>query len=761
MKSKHVSFLGLVVAAVLMAQTGVWAQTPPSDTAAPAAGDKAPAGDKADAGDKAARVPALMPASREDAAPAPAVTEDSAAAETPEQPTAESKDKESKDESASREAPTDFVAPTLDGGAGLFRVWSAYPGRTFDIRVGIHFEYFRQKRFIVDNWSNCGSACPNEVNTRVQGAVTLGFTPWKYMEVFAALYSSSNRNERHHQPLGPGELNPNETPLQMALGDTLIGVMGAYPVTPYLSLGLKFGVKFLTSQGDTKPDFGATNLDVAALLSTDFRKIHSKVPLTAHLNVGFVYDRSNDLVDADIYKDPDASSEYHHYYLVQQFALGLNRSRVHIGLGFNVTLPYLASVLKDSAWLRYFPEVIAEVGMDVGVGSPDSDIKEWGEFDDGKSHNVDGRVATRLSTGLRFKPVDGLLLDVGVDVALSQYGFAVGPALPPWNLFFQAGYAFAPGGHAAPKTIVKVKEITKYIVRKPKVTKGTVHGMVKDAKTSAPLAQAIVTFVGKGVSDVATAEDGSFTSFAFEAGKVTIEVRRAGYKPASAEAVVKAGESVNLEVALEPEPPKVGKVLGTLAANDGKSLAGSVEFTGPETKKVDVSDGAFQVELKPGTYKVKATAAKHFTRVAQVVVEAGQKALLELKLTPRPKRMLVVVTRRKLRIRKKVHFATGKAELTEDGRQLLDQVAAVLNEHPEIALVRIEGHTDNRGSKSFNMRLSQNRADSVRDYLISQGVDADRLIAKGYGPTRPLVPNFSRRNRRRNRRVEFRILKRK
>ncbi len=759
MKSKRVVVLGLMVTvAAWCVGNRAAAQTRP---AAPGGGQEAgkqPGADKP-AGDKAAAVtrPASRLASVDEESPAA----ESAAKESVEQPAASVKEKVSAGESAARQDPTDFVAPTLNGGSGLFRVWSAYPGRTFDIRVGLHFEYFRQKSFIVDNWSNCGTACPNEVDQRVQGAVTVGFTPWKYLEVFAALYSSSNRNDRHHQPLDAGELNPNETPLQMALGDTLFGVKGAYPVTKYLSLGLQLGVKFLTSHGDTKPDFGATNLDVEALLSTDFRKIHPKVPLTAHLNVGFVYDRSSTLVDADIYKDPNASSEYHHYFLVQQFALGLNRSRVHLGLGLNTTIPYLASVLKDSAWLRYFPEVITEVGMDIGVGSADSDIEQWGEFNDGKSHNVDGRLATTLTAGLRFKPVDGLLVDLGVDVALSQLGFAMGPAQPPWNFFVQAGYAFAPGGHAVTKTIVKVKEITKYIVRKPKPTKGTVRGVVKDAKTSAPIAQAIVTFVGKGVSDVATSEDGSYMSFPFDAGKVTIEVRKAGYKPASIEVNVEAGGTVTGDVTLEPEPPKVGKVLGTLASNDGKSLSGTVEFTGPETKKLDVTDGAFQVELKPGTYKVQGHAAKYFTRVSQLVVEAGQKALLELKLTPRPRRMLVVITRHKLRIRKKVHFATGKADLTEDGKQLLDQVAAVLNEHPEIRLVRIEGHTDNRGSRSFNMRLSQNRANAVRDYLISQGVDADRLIAKGYGPTRPLVPNFSRRNRRRNRRVEFRILKRK
>ncbi len=657
--------------------------------------------------------------------------------------------------------PTDFAVPTLDGGAGLFRTWTTDVGRTFDLRVGIHFEYFTWEQFIVDNWEGCGDQCPNERNTRVRGAVTVGFTPWKYLEVFAALYSSSNRNERHHQPLGPGELNPNETPLQMALGDTLLGIKGSYPVTPYLGLGLVGAVKFLTSYGETSPDFGATNLQVAALLSADFRKLHRLVPLTAHLNVGFLYDRSSDLLDNARFKDPNASSEYHHYFLVQQFALGLNRSRVRIGLGMNVPLPYLASVLPKAGYLRYFPEVITEVTMDVGVGDPDSDIEKWPELQTG-DYNIDGRLAANLSVGFRFKPIDGLVLDIGVDAALSHFGFAIGPASPPWNLFLQAAYAFAPGARAAkPKTIVKLKEVVRYIERKPKPTTGTIQGVVKDAKTGQPVAQAIVTFVGQGVSDVATSEDGRFQSFPLKPGKVTLEVHKQGYEPSSVEVEVQVGKKAQADILLKPEAPKVGEVLGTLLSSGGDSLAGTVTFEGPEKKEIQVTDGAFKVTLKPGSYVVKAKAPKHFLRVAQVAVEAGKKVLLELKLTKRPRRMLVVITRRKLRIRKKVHFATGKAEIRPDSKQLLDQVAAVLNEHPEILLVRIEGHTDNRGGYRYNMRLSQKRAEAVRDYLISQGVDPSRLVAKGYGPTRPLVPNISARNRRRNRRVEFRILKRK
>ncbi len=665
----------------------------------------------------------------------------------------------------SRPDPTGFTVSTLGGGAGLFNVHTADVGRFLDLRFGIHFGYFRHNHFIVDNWAGCGTMCPNETNTRTQGAVTVGFTPYKYLEVFAALYSSANRNDRNHQPLGPGERNPNETPLQMALGDFLLGLKGAFPVTSngMLSLGALAGVKFLSSQGQLKPDFGATNLMFAGLMSADFRKVHRFLPLRAHLNVGYIHDRSMELVDNDIYKDPAASSEYHHYYLVQQFALGMNTSRARIALGLDVPIPYLASVLEDAKYLRWFPEVIFELGMDVAVGSPDEDIQQWAEFGGGQDYNIEGRLASKLSMGLRFKPVAGLHVDVGVDVAMTHFGFAMGPAQPPWNLFFQAGYTVDTRGA---REVVRVKEVEKrvieYMTKEPEPTEGRIRGTVTDSKTKAPVAAAILTFVGQAVSDIATAEDGSYMSFDFKEGTVRLEVRKEGYEPWTGEVEVKAGEVAVMDIELVQEEPKVGTIIGSVVSSlKNRPVAATIKVEGPEKKTVEAaSDGTFQMDVKPGDYRFEAVGDEHFNAQGNVRVAAGQKELLEVTMTHKPRKLLVVVTKKAIQIRRRVHFATGKAEIRPDSTQLLDQVAGVIMENPEIKKLRVEGHTDDRGAASFNLKLSQARAEAVRDYLVEKGVDPERIEAVGYGQTRPLVPNFSARNRRRNRRVEFRILER-
>ncbi|MEU4385188.1 OmpA family protein [Promicromonospora sp. NPDC023805] len=101
-----------------------------------------------------------------------------------------------------------------------------------------------------------------------------------------------------------------------------------------------------------------------------------------------------------------------------------------------------------------------------------------------------------------------------------------------------------------------------------------------------------------------------------------------------------------------------------------------------------------------------------------------------------------------------ITFVTDSAELTEDGRRVVRNAAEVLEEHPEVE-VRIEGHTDSLGTRVHNWRLSERRAQEVLDRLVGLGVDEDRLTAKGYGESDPLVVPKTFADLEKNRRVEF------
>ena len=71
----------------------------------------------------------------------------------------------------------------------------------------------------------------------------------------------------------------------------------------------------------------------------------------------------------------------------------------------------------------------------------------------------------------------------------------------------------------------------------------------------------------------------------------------------------------------------------------------------------------------------------------------------------------------------------------------------------------MSAHTDSKGADDYNLRLSDNRAKSVMDYILSKGIDPKRIVSKGYGETKPVAPNDTDENRQLNRRVEFTILK--
>jgi lipid-binding SYLF domain-containing protein len=101
-----------------------------------------------------------------------------------------------------------------------------------------------------------------------------------------------------------------------------------------------------------------------------------------------------------------------------------------------------------------------------------------------------------------------------------------------------------------------------------------------------------------------------------------------------------------------------------------------------------------------------------------------------------------------------VHFKTGSAELTPDSEPALHEALATLKEHPDWK-IRVEGFTDNQGSKEANLKLSSQRAEAVVNWLVEHGIDRSRLSAKGYGDARPVASNSTPEGRAKNRRVEL------
>ncbi|PMR70786.1 OmpA family protein [Halomonas heilongjiangensis] len=134
-------------------------------------------------------------------------------------------------------------------------------------------------------------------------------------------------------------------------------------------------------------------------------------------------------------------------------------------------------------------------------------------------------------------------------------------------------------------------------------------------------------------------------------------------------------------------------------------------------------------------------------RTPEPVAEPAPEPMPEPAPAPEPEFEPVVLS-------SEVNFEFDRAELRPQAEMTLDEVAHRLRENPNLR-VRIEGHTDSVGSAEYNQGLSQRRAESVRNYLMSQGIAGDRMTATGYGEERPVATNDTDEGRALNRRVEI------
>lgn len=121
--------------------------------------------------------------------------------------------------------------------------------------------------------------------------------------------------------------------------------------------------------------------------------------------------------------------------------------------------------------------------------------------------------------------------------------------------------------------------------------------------------------------------------------------------------------------------------------------------------------------------------------------------------------ILVIVTERGLKMRiSNIEFAFNSATIKGNGRRILDRVAIILKKYRRYDVI-VEGHTDDVGQEEYNLKLSERRAVAVKEYLVKKGIDESRFSTVGMGETVPLYPNDNAEHRRRNRRVEFLLIK--
>lgn len=247
--------------------------------------------------------------------------------------------------------------------------------------------------------------------------------------------------------------------------------------------------------------------------------------------------------------------------------------------------------------------------------------------------------------------------------------------------------------------------------------------------------------------------DRSGVEIALKGGDYTVTVAAEGYEELAPQAL-KLPDAERHAVTYTLKrliPPSSIKVVVT--DGDGKPIPSAKWGVRGERETFPSGEAA---DRKAGKYTVRAEAEGYRPKTEEIELDEGENEIVELKLLPAK----VELTREKIDIKDSVYFETAKAVIKVESFELLNEVAQIIMDHPELTKIRIEGHTDARGNANYNLELSKKRAASVRDYLIGRGVAPERLESEGFGKTRPLVQGNNEAAWSKNRRVDFFVVSR-
>ncbi len=326
------------------------------------------------------------------------------------------------------------------------------------------------------------------------------------------------------------------------------------------------------------------------------------------------------------------------------------------------------------------------------------------------------------------------------------------PGYPPAELRFQI-----PPLKQIPDSILQNGIHRDLVLRK--VQRLKVYGYVTDATKKIPLSQATVTLLsqdGMVLKEVSTNEKGYYETEVPLGTNHRIQAAYTGYEPAwQVFSLTRDHYPQGLRIDLSLQASVSRTCIEGLVQNQtsrqpiAKATLTLIHAeTGQRRPLTSSSNGSYKGCLPPGKYYIEIIHRGYFPyRDSLIIPEAGLKQ--NLLLTP-------VETDKSIVLRN-IYFDYDKATLRPESIEELERIVRFLQENLTLK-VEISGHTDSDGSDIYNLRLSQARAQAVVDYLVSRGISPNRLIAKGYGESRPVAPNDTPENKQKNRRTELKIL---
>jgi outer membrane protein OmpA-like peptidoglycan-associated protein len=656
-------------------------------------------------------------------------------------------------------------ASTLTGGVGLMHTQHAEGGAPGQFSVAFTTEYFSAGFLCTNDFPCPDKSAPNDPTRRVRtdtndhigGHLTLSMQVLKWLEPYLSTSAYANSNDA------------NRPSLLQVLGDSVLGAKahGALDKRGIFNLGGAFELWLVNGTGSVGLDGAGTGAKFRALATADLRHTAKSTPLRFSINTTYVLDNTGEVV-ADTEKARGTSITR-----IERFGLGINRvDHFDIHLGAEV----FAAREKVRPFLEY--AISVPVNRQNYLCRPNNPSAD-------NCLATDAIAPSSLTLGGRFFPWKrGFNLAVALDVGVTGVGEFIEEVrpTPPWMLYIGAGWGF--------DTVDRPPVYRERVVEKPVAAAPAgrkIRGWVHEEGKTDPVPNAIVTWANHPeLTGLVTGSDGRFTTQDLPEGPYVFAIKADGYhegqcqttivRPAAPPPPANAAARPGAPAAPPPPPvsggdvqldcplqalPRVGTIVGKVKdLESGTGVASAfVKILDAQNKELTGTTDAmgnvrFQ-DVPPGSATVQTNVEGYLASTEKIDVKPRQDNVVEIALTKRPKKANVTIGKKELVIKQQIQFALDSAVILPESTGLLTEIADVLIQNPRIHQVEVQGHTDNTGTPEHNMTLSNDRASSVVAWLTSHGVAADRLTAKGYGQTKPLVPNVTARNRARNRRVQF------
>lgn len=598
--------------------------------------------------------------------------------------------------------------PSLYGQTGLLRSISARTGKNGYFDLGLHGRWFYFEDFIrpdvVDDDAFFG------------GQMSFGVTAFDFVELAVATQFATNAN------------NSSLPKTLFTTGDLLPSAKVGYAFLPF-AVGLDMRLAIPTAQDQVGLDARNFAVTTTGLFTYDLYDAPAGegLPLRAHANLAYTYQNARFSGDVDQYLIPGVEGA-----LLALTTQSWFYDQLTFAVGVEAPLPYVTP----------FIELWSQTALGVGAGQGPG----------GRDYGL-GDAVFIVTPGVRGTVGRGLSFDLALDVGLGGTGGGFAPELdqvvvgqpfnPIWAVQFGLSYTFSP---FVAETQVEVREKSK--------PQGFVEGCV--TSQGGIVHDAVVEYAGMAGPRILVDDKGCFRSPPVDVGVLTIRVTHPDHKPTEASVEVRADETARVDVSMAASP-RVGHFKGTVTNEDDEAVDARIEVSvdGKVLSGAQSPGGAFDVPLAPGRYQAVVKAPGYLQQGLAFTVEPLGKTIAGFVLKKEPTKRLTKVTSEKIEISTKIPFEFGKARLLKAAEFVLDDVVDVLLQHPELGVIRVEGHTDNTGEEAANMSLSDQRAAAVVEYLVAKGVPAARLDARGYGFSKPIAPNDTEEGRAKNRRVEF------